>query len=430
MKVRFPDIFYGWWVVGGSVLIAMYVAGAVFYGFTAIFEPIADELGWSYTQISLAASLRGLEMGLLAPFVGILTDRWGPRRLIFGGAIITFFGLLMLGRTTSVGMFYGAFVLVAIGMSSCTMTVLLTAVNNWFQRRVGIATGIAVSGFGLGGLMVPAIVRLVDAYDWRATVGLLAMGMLLLPLPLSLLFRHKPEQYGRLPDGDLAEVKTSDDYDSSSIHFTSYRVDIGTRQALKSGTFWSIALAFVCHITLVTAVITHLMPYLSSVGVDRSDSSIIAIAVPLASIAGRLGFGWLADRSSRKLVSAVGFGMMGLGLVCFATVENIGFWVLVPFLILFGIGYGGLNVMRPALVQEYFGRSSFGSIFGIILGVSMAGSIGGPAMAGWAYDNWGSYQNMWFLMALLPMAAMVVMMLMSPSRSRKRQGRELSRPCS
>jgi len=55
MKVRFPNIFYGWWVVGGSVLIAMYVAGAVFYGFTAIFEPIADELGWSYTQISLAA---------------------------------------------------------------------------------------------------------------------------------------------------------------------------------------------------------------------------------------------------------------------------------------------------------------------------------------------------------------------------------------
>ena len=160
MKVRFPNIFYGWWVVGGSVLIAMYVAGAVFYGFTAIFEPIADELGWSYTQISLAASLRGLEMGLLAPLVGILTDRWGPRRLIFGGAIITFLGLLMLGRTTSVGTFYVAFVLVAVGMSTCTMTVLLTAVTNWFQRRVGIATGIAVSGFGLGGLMAVSYTHL------------------------------------------------------------------------------------------------------------------------------------------------------------------------------------------------------------------------------------------------------------------------------
>ena len=420
MKIRFPNIYYGWWVVGGSVLIAMYVAGAVFYGFTAIFEPIADELGWSYTQISLAASLRGLEMGLLAPFVGILTDRWGPRRLIFGGAIVTFLGMLMLGRTTSVGMFYGAFVLVAIGMSTCTMTVLLTAVANWFQRRVGIATGIAVSGFGLGGLMVPAIVRLVDAYDWRATVSLLAVGMLILPLPLSLLFRHKPEQYGKLPDGDLVEVKASDDDNRNSTPLISGTADIGIRQALKSGTFWSIALAFACHVMLVTAVITHLMPYLSSVDIDRSDSSIIAIAVPLASIAGRLGFGWVADRSSRKLVSAVGFCIMGLGLVCFGSVGSIGFWMLLPFLILFGIGYGGLNVMRPALVQEYFGRSSFGTIFGIIIGVSMAGSIGGPAVAGWAYDNWGSYQGMWFLMALVPMIAMVTMLLMSPSRPRSK----------
>ncbi|HEY41251.1 MAG TPA: MFS transporter [Dehalococcoidia bacterium] len=420
MKIRFPDIFYGWWVVGGSVLIAMYAAGAVFYGFTAIFEPIADELGWSYTQISLAASLRGLEMGLLAPFVGVLVDRWGPRRLIFGGSIITFLGLLMLGQTTSVGMFYGAFVLVAIGMSTCTMTVLLTAVANWFQRRVGIATGIAVSGFGMGGLMVPAIVSLVDAYDWRATVGLLAVGMLVLPLPLSLLFRHKPEQYGRLPDGDTAAVEVSEGDHIDSSLLTAGRTDVGTRQALRSGAFWSIALAFACHVMLVTAVITHLMPYLSSVDVDRSDSSIIAILVPLASIIGRLGFGWLADRSSRKLVSAVGFCMMGLGLVCFASVGIIGFWVLVPFLMLFGIGYGGLNVMRPALVQEYFGRSSFGTIFGIIIGVSMAGSIGGPAVAGWAYDNWGSYQGMWFMMALVPMAAMVAMLFMSPSRPRKR----------
>ena len=420
MKLRFPNIFYGWWVVGGSVLIAMYVAGAVFYGFTAIFEPIADELGWSYTQISLAASLRGLEMGLLAPLVGVLVDRWGPRKLIFGGSIITCLGLLMLGQTTSVGMFYGAFVLVAIGMSTCTMTVLLTAVANWFQRRVGVATGIAVSGFGLGGLMVPAIVSLVDAYDWRVTISLLALGMLVLPLPLSLLFRHKPEQYGTLPDGDLVKAENSGDDDSDSVLLMSEREDASTRQALKSGTFWSIALAFACHVMLVTAVITHLMPYLSSVDVDRSDSSIIAILVPLASIAGRLGFGWAADRSSRKLVSAVGFCMMGLGLVCFASVGIISFWLLVPFLILFGIGYGGLNVMRPALVQEYFGRRNFGTIFGIIIGVSMAGSIGGPAVAGWAYDNWGSYQGMWFLMALVPLAAMVAMLMMSPSRSHKR----------
>jgi len=89
-------MFYGWWMVAASFLIAMSVGGIIFYGFTAIFEPIANELGWSYTQISIAASLRGLEVGILAPVVGVFVDRLGPRRIIATGAVITAAGLIML----------------------------------------------------------------------------------------------------------------------------------------------------------------------------------------------------------------------------------------------------------------------------------------------------------------------------------------------
>lgn len=102
---RSHKVFYGWWVVGASFLIALYVGGVIFYGFTAIFEPIANEFGWSYTQISLVASLRGLEIGLFAPVAGIIADRWGPRRLIFSGVTITAAGLILLSTTTSLGMF-------------------------------------------------------------------------------------------------------------------------------------------------------------------------------------------------------------------------------------------------------------------------------------------------------------------------------------
>jgi MFS family permease len=170
-------VFYGWWVVGAAFLISLYVGGVVHYGFTTIFQPIANELGWSYTQISFAASLRGLEMSLLAPFTGMLVDRWGPRRLIFFGGIITALGLILLSSVTSLGMFYAAFVLIAIGMSACSMTVLMTAVANWFRKSVGIASGIAVSGFGFGGLVIPLMVRLIDTYQWRTTVTMLAFGM-------------------------------------------------------------------------------------------------------------------------------------------------------------------------------------------------------------------------------------------------------------
>jgi OFA family oxalate/formate antiporter-like MFS transporter len=148
-------IFFGWYVVTACVIITLYTGGVVNFGFTAVFDPLAKEFGWSYAQISLASSLRGLEVGLLSAVVGLLVDRLGPRKLILGGTVLIFLGYLVLSGVSSLPMFYAAFALIALGMSACTGTVLLTAVTHWFSRRAGIATGIVASGFGLGGTIVP-----------------------------------------------------------------------------------------------------------------------------------------------------------------------------------------------------------------------------------------------------------------------------------
>ena len=411
-------MFYGWWVVAASVVIALYTAGAVFYGFTTVFEPIADELGWSYTQISLAASIRGLEMGLLAPLVGILVDRWGPRKLIAGGVLFTIGGLLLLGQVTTVVMFYVAFILVTIGMSTTTMTVLMTAVANWFRRKIGIASGIAISGFGLGGLMVPIMVKLIELYDWRMTLTILALGMLVTILPLSLVFRHKPEQYGYLPDGQVADPVTSENTQGSPQISEVAEVDVTAKQALRSSTFWRIALSFTIHAMLVTTIVTHVMPYLSSIGIARSQSSLVATSIPVISIIGRLGLGWLGDKVNRKLVATGAFVMTGVGLFFFEYAATAGSWTLVLFLIFFGIGYGGLNVLRTSIGREYFGRANFGTIFGFIIGINMVGNIIGPTLAGWVYDTWGSYQGLWFVLAALPIAALISMLSISPLSSK------------
>ncbi len=406
-----PRVFYGWWVVAATFLIALYVGGVIFYGFTAIFEPIANELGWSYTQISFAASMRGLEVGLLAPLIGILADRWGPRRLIFGGAVITALGLILLSRVTSLGMFYGAFFLVALGMSACAMTVLMTAVANWFRRNVGIASGIAVSGFGFGGLLIPVIVALIDKYDWRMTVTILGLGMLVIVLPLALLVRHKPEQYGYLPDG---EVKGTVIFDNGSATLPAIEVDVRAKQALKTSAFWHIVLAYTYHIMVVGAVVTHVMPYLSSISVARSTSTLVATAIPLMSIGGRLSLGWLGDKFDRRWIAAGAFAMVGLGVLCFGYASVAGTWLLVPFLIFFSSGYGGLSALRPSLVMEYFGRKNFGTVFGLIVGISMLGNIAGPPLAGWVFDNWGSYQGIWLVFAGLALVAVISLLTVTP----------------
>jgi len=116
-------IFYGWWVVLACFIIGLYVSSVVFYGFTAFFEPLIREFGWSYTQISFAASLRGMEMGFLAFPIGFLTDRFGPRKIIFLGVVSVGCGLLLLSLTRSLAMFYGAFLILGLGAGSATTVV-------------------------------------------------------------------------------------------------------------------------------------------------------------------------------------------------------------------------------------------------------------------------------------------------------------------
>jgi len=399
-------------MVAACVLIALYMAAAVFYGFTAFIEPMAAEFGWSYTKISLGASLRGLEGGLMAPLFGMLIDRWGPRRLIFSGGIILSLGLLLLSRTTTLVMFYVAFSVIAVGVGCCSMTALVTTVANWFRRRIGLASGIASCGFGLSGLLIPVIVRLIDSYEWRTAMATLAIGAFVLIVPLSLLFRHKPEQYGYLPDGDdPGAARTNTGHIDQAVS-PSIEESIGVRQALKSSVFWHIALSFVCFHLMVGAVTIHVMPYLGSIGITRSAASTIAMAIPLGSVVGRLGMGWIADRVDRRKVLAIGFAMIGLGLVCFEYAATVGTWLLVPFLMFFCIGYGGNNTLRAPLLRGIFGRSNFGTIFGFLMGIGVAGSILGPPIAGWVFDNWGSYQNVWLVLAGLAIVAIALIRTM------------------
>ena len=169
-------VFYGWWVVFACFLIIFY-SSTMTYGFTVFFEPIVKETGWSYTQISIAPSLRNLVIGILAPVTGFLVDRFGPRRLIFCGTIIMGFGVILLSQTNSLTMFYGAFFLLASGVSACGSTAPMTAVSNWFKRNIGKALGIMTCGFGASGILIPIIVRLIDIYQWRTTLIILGLGI-------------------------------------------------------------------------------------------------------------------------------------------------------------------------------------------------------------------------------------------------------------
>jgi len=407
-------VFYGWYIVGASVFILLYTGGVVHFGFTAVFEPIAEEFQWSYAQISLASSLRGLEMGLLAPLVGFLVDRWGPRKLTFAGSILVCMGFLVLSQVSSLAMFYGAFALLATGMSLCGGTVLLTAVANWFRRKAGIAMGIVASGFGLGGLLVPVVTKLIDVLEWRKAMLTVGLGMLVTVLPLSFLMRHKPEQYGYQPDGEASNNVESTGIQNLTIDT---EINITAKQALRNRAFWHLAFASLCHAFVIGAVITHMMPYLSSLGIARSTSSLVALILPVTSIIGRLGSGWLGDRLGRKLVFTVSFVLMTAGVFLFGYVDIGRMWLLVPFIITLSLGWGGSVTTRITLLREYFGRGSFGIIFGFTSGIMMLGHVTGAPLAGWVFDIWGSYQGAWLGYGALTLVGAILVLTIPPFSS-------------
>ena len=399
-------IYYGWWIVLASFITAFYVAGTVFYGFTAFIEPLANEFGWSYTQISLAASLRGLEMGLLAPFVGILVDRFGSRKLLLSGVLVLGFGVILLGFTQSLAMFYGAFLLIAFGAGGCTSVVTMTAVANWFDKNVGKAMGVTASGFGASGLIIPIVVWMIASFGWRMTLIILGIGMWIIGVPAAFVMRNKPEMAASeslIDNSDKGNDLSRRQRDDERFRFT---------EIFKKKSFLFVNLAEVIRLMALMAVVTHIMPYLSTMNISRVGSGLMAAGIPLLSISGRFGFGWLGDIFEKKYVMAISFSLMALGMLALCHIKMTG--MIYIFLILFSNGFGGIATLRGALLKEYYGKNDFGKYLGVMLGFGACGGIIGPTTAGWVFDTTGSYYFVWLaLSALIGLAIILILKIES-----------------
>ena len=135
------------------------------------------------------------------------------------------------------------------------------------------------------------------------------------------------------------------------------------------------------------------------------------------SIASRLGLGWLGDKIDKRWVAAGGIAMMSLGIFCSGYASTGSAWLLVPFLILFGIGFGGNNAMRVSILRESFGRTRFGTVYGLTTAIMMVGYMTSPPLTGWVFDNWGSYHGIWFVFPATAIAGLILIRTTPPLAS-------------
>ena len=413
--MKTPNIFYGWWIVLATSLIHCWGAGTFFYGFTAFFNPLVDEFGWSYSATSVAASIRSIEGGIASPLVGIAADRFGARRLLLFGSIVTGFGFLLFSQINSLASFYLVFFLLSIGSSFLFPVPGWTAVVGWFDKKRGLALGILSGAIGVGGCFVYLTNTLIVLYGWRTALVIIACGMWGIGIPCALVVRHRPESYGLTQDGAPPEPSDPKTTSNGSRRTPGTQQGYSLRQAMKTQAYWGIAFATTISAGSVHAVVVHVMPHLISLDFTRQKAGLAAALIVIISVLGRFGMGWYSSRIDSRKLLAFAFVLQGLGLIFLAGALNV--WWVFAFIATLGPGYGGVITLRLTVQAQYFGNAAFGAIQGSFMAIMMAGTISSPLLTGLCFDLLGSYKTAWFILAGMNLAVIPLILKIKPPES-------------
>jgi len=321
-------------------------------------------------------------------------------------------GFFCLSQVTNLAMFYAASLILALGTSLATQMVPAAMVARWFKKGIGKASGILAMGHGIGGILIPLLVMLIDTYGWRYALIVLAIVIWVVGIPLAFVFRDRPEDYGLLPDGEsIADKKISDS--AGSVDFST-----GFQEALKMRAFWSIGIATLFQVSIMSAGTVHLMPYLVSLGIERSNAGLVAMVVPLVSLAVRIPYGVLADKFRKNYVIAIVIGLLSVSMFIFWSIDGSSFGLVLLGAIALGLGIGGLASLRPPIIREYFGTKNFGAIYGLSGVFATVGMVTAPPLAGWIYDTSGIYGQAWLILGILAMVGVIIMLTLPPATRR------------
>jgi len=389
----FPNVYEGWLVVGSSGTVVLVVAATFFYGFGTIFNEVREEFAWSNASTALAFSLRNEVGGIGAIVVGVALDRIGPRRVLFTGISVAAAGVITMSFMQELWHFYLVMVVIAFGSSAAGGQVGLTAIATWFEDKRAFAMSIMTLGGGLGGVFVVGIGLLVEVAGWRWALRALAALMFIVGIGIGSNVRSRPANHPQPLDGIL---RGEEEDELRSVE----QWGVPVRPAITSRSFLLLSLAMLGSSFGFVALVVHQIPYLETqIGVSKAVASSSIAVFTLASIVGRVGFGYLGDRYSKRIVLAGGIAMLSFGLALLATASTL--WVAMLAIGIAAPGFGGTIPLRPSMAADYFGTRNFGTINGTMQFLSTTGGAAGPWVVGRIVDVEGDYTMGWVIAAIV-----------------------------
>jgi MFS family permease len=396
-----PGVFYGYWVLTVAFLCLLLFSGCSVGVFSLFVKPLQSEFGWSRGDVMIAFSLLFAVMGLTAPFVGSLIDRFGVRGVIATGALAAGLSFASLNVMNHLWHFYTAYTVIGLGMAALGQVPASVMVSNWFVKRRGTAIGIMSTGIGAGVLVLAPITGgyLIPNFGWRASYLALAFFIsILIPLALFVV-RTKPADMGLYPDG-VSDPQSIAEAQASRLATRG----LSLKMALGTSAFWLIAVSFFINGFSQLGVIQNQVPHLQDIGFPLEKAATALTGLGIGSAIGKFAFGWLCDKMPPKYACAISFFFLITGTAIFLMVKPASSMAIIwLYAIIFGLGCGGWLPTMSMLINTYFGLTSYGAIFGMItLAQSLGGAIG-PPFAGYMFDILNSYH--WAFIVFLALYA-------------------------
>ena len=416
--------FHGWRYAAIAATMNFLAAGLYGRGFSVYFLPLLRDFGLNHTTTSFIAGLATLEGGVQAPIAGYLIDKYGPRIMTLIGATLAGIGFLLLPLASdllSFGLIYVG--IVSLGINSGFHNSAGAIVNAWFVRRRGLAFGIISAGIALGGgIMTPIVAAVVLEWGWRWAVTLSGLTILFVGVPLSLFIRNKPEDVGQHPDGQPLPRRLGRSTDTLS-----YR-DFTFRQGARTVSYWLLAIGITLRISAQAGILVHIFPMLVWKGLDEtvaigtislSTGGIAIGAISFSAVVTRLFMGWLGDKFPKRLL--VVFGMIvGAAGAFFFLMAPGKLWVVIIFALMFSITDGAAG-LTWAMIGDFFGRSAYATLRGLITFCVSIGSMTTAVVVGYIRDKTDGYY--WALILLIGVylsAALVFVVIQAPRRETRK----------
>jgi MFS family permease len=380
-----PRPFFGWRMVSVAFVVDFIAVGFFFYSYGVFLKYLAAEFDGARFGASLGISIANGVGAMVAPFVGRSLDRLPIKRIMITGAFLVSAGFLALSGMTALWQLYLVMgTLLALGMATMGGISSAKLVANWFVHRRGTALGRASVGVSFSGLIMPlAATGLIAWVGWRGSFAIYAALTLLIVVPLvALVVVDRPEEMGLLPDG--ADPPT-DEQRAIAVEERHWR----TREMLRDGNFWAIAVPFALAFSCLSAVLIHMFPLATDLGLGDTRAALIPSVAAGAGVLGKIVFGRMVDALDSRF--AIWLSLAGqLAGVCMLLAGGGFAWLLAAAAV-FGFSMGGVVPLHGAVTAEAFGRSSFGKAMGLLRPVQMPIHLLGVPLAGWIYDVTGSY---------------------------------------